>query len=300
MANLKELKTRISSVKSTQKITSAMKMVAASRLKKAQEAAESARPYAEKMNSIVSSLITARSSLDGAPPLLAGTGSEENYLLVVMTSDRGLCGGYNSNIVRETRLRARELKDSGKVVKLLCIGRKGRDQLKGEFGDEIVHTYEDVGRGGIEFAEAENITNRVLELFDAGEFDVCMIIYNKFVSAITQVVTRQKIIPVEMVDNAGVDDDIADDVTNHDFVYEFEPSEEGILEVLLPDNIKVQIFGAMLESSASEHGSRMSAMDNATRNAGEMIDGLTLTFNRTRQAKITSELIEIISGAEAL
>ena len=294
MANLKELKTRISSVKSTQKITSAMKMVAASRLKKAQEAAESARPYSEKMNSIVSSLITARSSLDGAPPLLAGTGSEDNYLLVVMTSDRGLCGGYNSNIVRETRLRARELKDSGKVVKFLCIGRKGRDQLKGEFGDEILHTYEDVGRGGIEFAEAENITNRVLELFDAGEFDVCMIIYNKFVSAITQVVTPKKIIPVEMTD------DIADDGEISDFVYDFEPSEEGILEVLLPDNLKVQIFGAMLESSASEHGARMSAMDNATRNAGEMIDGLTLTFNRTRQAKITSELIEIISGAEAL
>ncbi len=294
MANLKELKTRISSVKSTQKITSAMKMVAASRLKKAQEAAESARPYSEKMNSIVSSLITARSSLDGAPPLLAGTGSEDHYLLVVMTSDRGLCGGYNSNIVRETRLRARELKDSGKVVKLLCIGRKGRDQLKGEFGESILHTYEDVGRGGIEFAEAENITNRVLELFDAGEFDVCMIIYNKFVSAITQVVTPKKIIPVEMTD------DIADDGEISDFVYDFEPSEEGILEVLLPDNLKVQIFGAMLESSASEHGARMSAMDNATRNAGEMIDGLTLTFNRTRQAKITSELIEIISGAEAL
>lgn len=294
MANLKELKTRISSVKSTQKITSAMKMVAASRLKKAQEAAESARPYSEKMNSIVSSLITARSSLDGAPPLLAGTGSENHYLLVVMTSDRGLCGGYNSNIVRETRLRARELQDSGKVVKLLCIGRKGRDQLKGEFGEAILHTYEDVGRGGIEFAEAENITNRVLELFDAGEFDVCMIIYNKFVSAITQIVTPQKIIPVEMTD------DIADDGEISDFVYDFEPSEEGILEVLLPDNLKVQIFGAMLESSASEHGARMSAMDNATRNAGEMIDGLTLTFNRTRQAKITSELIEIISGAEAL
>ena len=294
MANLKELKTRISSVKSTQKITSAMKMVAASRLKKAQEAAESARPYSEKMNSIVSSLITARSSLDGAPPLLAGTGSEDHYLLVVMTSDRGLCGGYNSNIVRETRLRARELKDSGKVVKLLCIGRKGRDQLKGEFGESILHTYEDVGRGGIEFAEAENITNRVLELFDAGEFDVCMIIYNKFVSAITQVVTPKKIIPVEITA------DIADDGEISDFVYDFEPSEEGILEVLLPDNLKVQIFGAMLESSASEHGARMSAMDNATRNAGEMIDGLTLTFNRTRQAKITSELIEIISGAEAL
>ena len=294
MANLKELKTRISSVKSTQKITSAMKMVAASRLKKAQEAAESARPYSEKMNSIVSSLITARSSLDGAPPLLAGTGSEDHYLLVVMTSDRGLCGGYNSNIVRETRLRARELQDSGKVVKLLCIGRKGRDQLKGEFGESILHTYEDVGRGGIEFAEAENITNRVLELFDAGEFDVCMIIYNKFVSAITQVVTPKKIIPVEITD------DIADDGEISDFVYDFEPSEEGILEVLLPDNLKVQIFGAMLESSASEHGARMSAMDNATRNAGEMIDGLTLTFNRTRQAKITSELIEIISGAEAL
>ena len=294
MANLKELKTRISSVKSTQKITSAMKMVAASRLKKAQEAAESARPYSEKMNSIVSSLITAGSSLDGAPPLLAGTGSEDHYLLVVMTSDRGLCGGYNSNIVRETRLRARELKDSGKVVKFLCIGRKGRDQLKGEFGDEILHTYEDVGRGGIEFTEAENITNKVLGLFNAGDFDVCMIIYNKFVSAITQVVTPKKIIPVEMTD------DIADDGEISDFVYDFEPSEEGILEVLLPDNLKVQIFGAMLESSASEHGARMSAMDNATRNAGEMIDGLTLTFNRTRQAKITSELIEIISGAEAL
>ena len=302
MANLKELKTRISSVKSTQKITSAMKMVAASRLKRAQEAAEAARPYAERLELIIASILEYQGSVDGAPKLLVGSKADENYLLVVITSDRGLCGGFNSNISREVRNRIRHLQGANKTVKLMCVGRKGRDQLKREFSTSILKTYEGFGRKGITFVEAKEVAIRVIEMFDAGEFDVCTVIYNKFVSAITQVVTSQQIIPVQITEEeegvAEVDELLR--AKGLSAIFEFEPSEQEVLSELLPENIMFQIFRALLESSASEHGARMSAMDNATRNAGEMIDGLTLTFNRTRQAKITSELIEIISGAEAL
>ncbi len=305
MANLKELKTRIASVKSTQKITSAMKMVAASRLKRAQEAAEAARPYAERMERMIGSILGNMGSTEGAPKLLAGTGDDAIQLIVVVTSDRGLCGGFNANIVREVRNRIKVLKQDGKTVKLLCVGRKGRDQLKTEFGDLIIDTYEGIGRTGVAFEEAQEVAGRVIGMFDEGEFDVCTVVYNKFVSAITQVVTPQQIIPVEISETEESDEEEAAAATAgapsaSRAVYEYEPSEEEILTDLLPSNLNVQIFRALLESSASEHGARMSAMDNATRNAGEMIDGLTLTFNRTRQAKITSELIEIISGAEAL
>ena len=298
MANLKELKTRISSVKSTQKITSAMKMVAASRLKRAQEAAEAARPYAERMERMMTSLLDNPGSLEGAGKLLSGTGSDDTHLIVVVTSDRGLCGGFNANISRETRNRLLALTGENKNAKILCIGRKGREQLKTEFKNAIVDTYEGIGKAGVQFEEAQSMAVKIIEMFEAGEFDVCTIIYNKFISAITQEVTLRQIIPVQLAD----EDDEAETAveTGPSAIYEFEPSEEEILAKLLPSNLNVQVFRALLESSASEHGARMSAMDNATRNAGEMIDDLSITYNRTRQAKITSELIEIISGAEAL
>ena len=298
MANLKELKTRISSVKSTQKITSAMKMVAASRLKRAQEAAEAARPYAERMERMMTSLLDNPGSLEGAGKLLSGTGSDDTHLIVVVTSDRGLCGGFNANISRETRNRLLALTGENKNAKILCIGRKGREQLKTEFKNAIVDTYEGIGKAGVQFEEAQSMAVKIIEMFEAGEFDVCTIIYNKFISAITQELTPRQIIPVQLAD----EDDEAETAveTGPSAIYEFEPSEEEILAKLLPSNLNVQVFRALLESSASEHGARMSAMDNATRNAGEMIDDLSITYNRTRQAKITSELIEIISGAEAL
>jgi len=298
MANLKELKTRISSVKSTQKITSAMKMVAASRLKRAQEAAEAARPYAERMERMMTSLLDNPGSLEGAGKLLSGTGSDDTHLIVVVTSDRGLCGGFNANISRGTRNRLLALTGENKNAKILCIGRKGREQLKTEFKNAIVDTYEGIGKAGVQFEEAQGVAVKIIEMFEAGEFDVCSIIYNKFISAITQEVTLRQIIPVQLADE---DDETETAVeTGPSAIYEFEPSEEEILAKLLPSNLNVQVFRALLESSASEHGARMSAMDNATRNAGEMIDDLSITYNRTRQAKITSELIEIISGAEAL
>ena len=298
MANLKELKTRISSVKSTQKITSAMKMVAASRLKRAQEAAEAARPYAERMERMMASLLDNPGSVEGAGKLLSGTGSDDTHLIVVVTSDRGLCGGFNANISRGTRNRLLALTGENKNAKILCIGRKGREQLKTEFKNAIVDTYEGIGKAGVQFEEAQSMAVKIIEMFEAGEFDVCTIIYNKFISAITQEVTPRQIIPVQLAD----EDDEAETAveTGPSAIYEFEPSEEEILAKLLPSNLNVQVFRALLESSASEHGARMSAMDNATRNAGEMIDDLSITYNRTRQAKITSELIEIISGAEAL
>ena len=302
MANLKELKTRISSVKSTQKITSAMKMVAASRLKRAQEAAEAARPYAERMERMIASVMESQQSIQSAPKLLAGNSSDETYLFVIITSDRGLCGGFNSSIVREVRNRIRDLLSAGKTVKLLCVGRKGRDQLKSEFAASIVNSYEGIGRSGVKFSEAEDLTSDLIEMFEADEFDICTVVYNKFVSVITQMVTSQQIIPVDLVglEPGSEEDEGLSMKEKPSVMYEYEPSEQEILTELLPSNLKIQVFRALLESSASEHGARMSAMDNATRNAGEMIDDLTLTFNRSRQAKITSELIEIISGAEAL
>jgi len=299
MPNLKDLKTRIDSVKSTRKITSAMKMVAAAKLRRAQEAAESARSYSERMDRMLRSLAASFANIEGGPKLLAGTGADQTHLLVVFTSDRGLCGGFNGSIVRESRRLVREFKANGKTVKLLCVGRKGSDLLKSEFKDAIADTVIGVGgKSGIQFAEATSVADKITEMFEAGEFDVCSIVFNKFQSAMTQIVTHQQLIPFNAGDDAG--DDAAAKDKGASASYEFEPEESEILEVLLPKNLGVQVFQAMLESSASENGARMTAMDNATRNAGDMIDRLTLTYNRTRQAYITKELIEIISGAEAL
>lgn len=296
MASLKDLRSRIASVKSTRKITSAMKMVAASKLRRAQDAAEAARPYAERMGTMLGRLATAVGSNEGAPKLLAGTGKDDVHLLVVFTADRGLCGGFNASIVKAARLKALALQGEGKTVKIVCVGRKGSDALKREFGGNIVARYTGIeGKKGIDFSSATEVADKVLALYDEGEFDVCTIFYNKFVSAISQVATAQQLIPF-----AGEEADGEEEATASSAVYDYEPSEEAILADLLPRNVGVQIFGAMLESSASEHGARMSAMDNATRNAGDMIDRLSIQYNRSRQAQITNELIEIISGAEAL
>ena len=295
MPSLKDLRNRIRSVRSTQKITSAMKMVAASRLRRAQEQAEAARPYAQRMERVLGSLASRMAGLPGAPPLLAGTGKDDVHLLVVATSDRGLAGGFNASILREARRRFRELDNAGKTVRILTIGRKGRDSLRRDYGRMIHDSLTDVGRRRVSFEEARDIAARILTLFEAGEFDVCTIIFNRFRSAITQIVTVQQLIPFAAP--AGFGDEAAD---MGGAIYEFEPSEEEILAELLPNNLAVQIYTALLENAASEQGARMTAMDNATRNAGEMIDRLTMNYNRTRQAVITKELIEIISGAEAL
>jgi F-type H+-transporting ATPase subunit gamma len=291
MASLKELRTRIASVKQTQKITSAMKLVAASKLRRAQEQAEASRPFALRMTGMLANLGASVAGMEGAPPLLAGTGSDQVHLLVVATADRGLCGGFNSSIARGARDRIHQLRDSGKEVKVLCIGRKGRDILRRDFGSLILDTVEGVGRRRIEYAEAVQIAQRIARMYEAGEFDVCTIVFNRFRSAISQILTFQQLIPVEPaeVERAEVGP-----------VYEFEPDEQVILEELLPRNLAVQIYRALVENGASEQGARMTAMDNATRNAGDMIDRLTLLYNRTRQAQITKELIEIVSGAEAL
>jgi F-type H+-transporting ATPase subunit gamma len=302
MPNLKDLRVRIASVKSTQKITSAMKMVAAAKLRRAQEQAEAARPYAERMARMLSSLAAASAGKEGAPELLAGKGRDQVHLLVVGTADRGLCGGFNSSIVRVVRRRIAELRGGGKTIKLLCVGRKGRDQLRREFGDAIIDTIEDVAKPRLRFEAADEIAKRIAQMFEAGEFDVCTIYYARFESAMSQVVTAQQLIPFEAAESGDAEaaESVGASGGGSLAVYEYEPSEEEILAALLPRNLAVQVFRALLENSASEHGARMTAMDNATRNAGDMIDNLTLTYNRTRQAVITSELIEIISGAEAL
>jgi F-type H+-transporting ATPase subunit gamma len=296
MPSLKDLRLRIRSVRSTQKITSAMKMVAASRLRRAQEQAEAARPYAQRMERVVGSLASRMAGMPGAPPLLAGTGKDDVHLLVVATSDRGLAGGFNATILREARRRIRELDNAGKTVKILTIGRKGRDSLRRDYARLIHDSLTDVGRRRVGFDEARDIANRVLTLYQAGEFDVCTIIFNRFRSAITQIVTVQQLVPFaapQVAEEEPAEGGVA-------AIYEFEPSEEEILAELLPNNLAVQIYTALLENAASEQGARMTAMDNATRNAGDMIDRLTMNYNRSRQAVITKELIEIISGAEAL
>jgi F-type H+-transporting ATPase subunit gamma len=298
MPNLKDLKIRIDSVKSTQKITSAMKMVAAAKLRKAQMSAESARPYAERMEAMVGALAKSFDGVDGAPELLAGNGKDDNHLIVLVASDRGLCGGFNANIGRFARNKIAELQNAGKSVKVLCIGRKGRDQVRRQFGDTILDTMENLTKNGAIYSDADDIALRLRTMFEEGEIDVCTVIYNKFVSAIAQEVTPLQVIPFAVDQVETAEEETQDGELKA--LYEYEPSEEDILEELLPRNLSVQIFRAMLESFASEQGARMAAMDNATRNAGEMIDGLTLTYNRARQAAITSELIEIISGAEAL
>ncbi len=298
MPSLKELRNRIRSVKQTQKITSAMKMVAASKLKRAQEQAEASRPFAEQMSAMLANLAAGVADREGAPPLLAGTGKEDVHLLVVATGDRGLCGGFNSSIARGARRRIRELREAGKEIKVLCIGRKGRDMLRRDFGGLIVGTIEGVGRRRLEYAEAVQIAERIDRMYQGGEFDVCTILFNRFKSAISQILTVQQLIPVQPP--AGEDEPGGADQGDVRAVYEFEPDEEAILKELLPRNLAVQIYGALVENAASEQGARMTAMENATRNAGEMIDRLTLFYNRTRQAQITKELIEIVSGAEAL
>jgi F-type H+-transporting ATPase subunit gamma len=291
MPNLKDLKNRIESVKSTRKITKAMQMVAAAKLRRAQDAAEAGRPYAERMQAVMGGLAASVGNSDGAPRLLAGTGSDQTHLLVVMTAERGLCGGFNSTIVRLVRSRIADLQAHGKTVKILTVGKKGREQLKRDYADLMVGHVDlsDVKRIG--YANAAEIAGDILARFDAGEFDVASIYFNTFQSVISQIPTETQIIP------AKFDAPEADDAST---LYDYEPSEEAILEDLLPRGVATQIFSALLENGASEQGARMSAMDNATRNAGEMIDKLTIEFNRSRQAVITNELIEIISGAEAL
>jgi F-type H+-transporting ATPase subunit gamma len=295
MASLKDLRNRIASVKSTQKITKAMQMVAAAKLRRAQEAAEAARPYAVRMDRVMANLASGMAGRAGAPALLAGTGNDQTHLVIVATADRGLCGGFNSSIARLARDHIYKLIREGKTVKIVTVGRKGRDALKRLFGDKFVKSYEFTGIRQIGFSQAEDISAYVLSAFEAGEFDVATLFYSKFVNVVTQIPTAQQIIPAslpEADDEPGVDLGGA--------VYDYEPDEEEILKDLLPRNLSIQIFKALLENVAGEFGAKMSAMDNATRNAGEMIKKLNITYNRSRQAMITKELIEIISGAEAL
>ncbi len=296
MASLKELQNRIKSVKNTQKITKAMQMVAAAKLRKAQDAAEKSRPYSNRIGAVIANLSASMKGSEGAPKLLVGTGSDQVQLLVVATADRGLCGGFNTNIVRKAREEITALETAGKTVKIFCIGKKGYDQLKRLYGDKIVKMVSLKEHKTLTGAIAAELGGTVASMFEAGEFDVCKLIYSEFENVMTQIPTIKTMIPA-LVENAD-DEGSAPDLGGA--AYEYEPDEEGILQVLLPRNINTQIFSALLENSAGEMGSKMAAMDNATRSAGDMIDKLTLTFNRSRQAQITSELIEIISGAEAL
>jgi F-type H+-transporting ATPase subunit gamma len=289
MASLKDMRVRIAATKATQKITKAMQMVAASKLRRAQVAAEAARPYAERMSKVLSSIAAAVAGSDSAPRLLAGTGSDKVHLLVVCTAERGLCGPFNSSIVRLARDKAYALIADGKEVKILCVGRKGYEQIRRLFGKQIIETIELRGIRTIGFEQADIIAKKILTLFDQGGFDVATLFFSRFKSVMAQIPTAQQIIPP-----------VFEEGETGSAAYEYEPEEEEILSELLPRNLSVQIFRALLENAASEQGARMSAMDNATRNAGEMIRKQTLMYNRTRQAMITKELIEIISGAEAL
>ncbi|TRD16628.1 F0F1 ATP synthase subunit gamma [Palleronia caenipelagi] len=293
MANLKDLKNRISSVKSTRKITKAMQMVAAAKLRRAQEAAESARPYAEQFGQVMGGLAKAVGNSETAPLLLRGTGSDQTHLLVVMTAEKGLCGGFNTNIVKKAQARIRELESEGKTIKILTVGKKGRAVLKRAYSHYLLDDHIDLSEvKSVGYGNAQEIAQDVLNRFDGGEFDVATIFYGAFENTMTQTPTAQQIIPAKF--------DVEEEADGASTNYEYEPSEEAILADLLPRGVATQIFAALLENAASEQGARMTAMDNATRNAGDMIDNLTIEFNRTRQAVITNELIEIISGAEAL
>jgi F-type H+-transporting ATPase subunit gamma len=291
MASLKDMRVRIAATKATQKITKAMQMVAASKLRRAQAAAEAARPYAERMEKVLGNIAASVEGNPGAPRLLAGTGDDRVHLLLVCTAERGLCGPFNSAIVRLARERANALIADGKQVKIFCVGRKGFEQLRRIYGNRIIETVDLRAVRQIKFEHADEIGAKIMALFNAGEFDVCTLFFSRFRSVIAQVPTAQQLIPSVFPESAG---------DNGGAVYEYEPDEEDILAELLPRNISVQIFRALMENSASFYGAQMSAMDNATRNAGDMIRKQTLTYNRTRQAMITKELIEIISGAEAL
>jgi F-type H+-transporting ATPase subunit gamma len=297
MPSLKDLRVRIASVKSTQKITSAMKMVSASKLRRAQTQAEAARPYSQRMERMLGSLAASVAQSPTAPKLLAGTGKDQVHLLIPVTADRGLAGAFNANIGRLTRNIARRLESEGKTVKILPVGRKGRDYLRREMSTRIIDDISYAGRKSINFGDAEAIAERVVAMLAAGEFDVCTVIYNRFQSVIAQVPTEMRLVPAPLsaADQAGAQDSAASKAS-----YEFEPDEETLLARLLPQNLAIQLYRSLLESAAGEHGARMTAMDNATRNAGDMIKRLTQNYNRARQANITKELIEIISGAEAV
>ena len=292
MASLKALRGRINSVKNTRKITSAMKMVAAAKLRRAQQAAEAARPYAERMQRMLAALATSVANSPGAPRMLAGTGYDRVHLLVVVTADRGLAGAFNTNVGRLARGIARRLEGEGKTVKIITVGRKGRDYLRREMGGRLIGEYSFAGRKNVAFADVAELGQRITTMLEHGEFDICTLVYNRFVNVISQIPTETQLIPAAMPDPGHAGDTPT--------LYEFEPDEEAIIARLLPQNLAIQLYRALLESAAGEQGARMAAMDNATRNAGDMINRLTLTYNRTRQANITKELIEIISGAEAV
>ncbi len=291
MPSLKDLKTRIESVKSTRKITKAMQMVAAAKLRRAQDSAEQSRPYAERFGHVMSKLAASVGDSESAPKLLRGTGSDQTHLLVVMTAERGLCGGFNTNIAKLARAEAEKLKAEGKTVKILTVGKKGRDSLKRDYADHFVEHVDLSGVRNVGYSDAQGVAQGILDRFDAGEFDVAKLFFSQFQNVVTQIPTMQQIIPADVSSDADGGDDA---------FYDFEPDEEAILTQLLPRGVATAVFSGLLENGASEQGARMSAMDNATRNAGEMIDKLTIQFNRSRQAVITNELIEIISGAEAL
>ena len=293
MPSLDDLKKRITSVKSTQKITKAMKMVAAAKLRKAQESAEKGRPFSEKMNNIILNLSSSVPDKENASKFLVGTGKDNVYLCVVITADRGLCGGFNTNICRKAKNYFEKILKEGKTLKIFTVGSKGHDQLKRAYGSYIIEKTNFKGFKNISYKEAEEIGKKIIKLFNDNKFDVCKIFYNKFKNVMTQIPQAQQIIPIENVQNKN-------EYKNLENFYEFEPEENEILEDLFPRNISTQIFKAFLENAASEQGSRMTAMDNATRNAGDLVDKLTITYNRSRQAAITKELIEIISGAESL
>lgn len=297
MPNLKELKNRQTSVKATQKITRAMQMVAAAKLKRAQDHAQSARPYAVRMADVMDNLVSSVKDSTNAPALMVGNGKDDTHLLIVASSDRGLCGAFNSNIVKKAKLDAKLLKAEGKKVKILCIGKKGFDLLKRQHADDIIDMISLKHLKYIGYSDAEDIGKKVIRMFDSEEFDVCTLYFAKFKSVMEQVPVGQKIIPLQIEKSLITE---SDEVKKENLIYDYEPEETEVMEALLPLNINMQLFQALLENAASEQGSRMSAMDNATRNAGDMIEKLTLLYNRTRQAIITKELIEIISGAEAI
>ena len=292
MPSLKDLKNRIESVKNTRKITKAMQMVAAAKLRRAQESAEASRPYTERFNAVLGALASANAVGSGGPQLLVGTGKDQTHLLVVMTAERGLCGGFNSNIAKLAKSHALKLLEQGKTVKIITVGKKGRDVVKRDLGEHFVDHIDLSEIKSIRYTDAQAISQSILERFNAGEFDVATLFYSKFVNVVTQIPTAQQVIPASFDDDASTKTESVN--------YEYEPTEEEILADLLPRGVGTQIFAALLENGASEQGARMSAMDNATRNAGDMIDKLTIQYNRSRQAVITNELIEIISGAEAL
>ncbi len=291
MANLKDLKTRIDSVKSTRKITKAMQMVAAAKLRRAQESAEAARPYAEQMNAVLGNLAKGAADSSNAPRLLAGSGADKTHMLIVATAERGLCGGFNSSIVKMAKAHANDLMAKGKTVKIITVGKKGREQMKREYGEYMVSHVDMSAVKNMGYANAQGVASDVLARFDADEFDVATIFFNRFKNVVEQIPTAQQLIP-------AIFEEVEGEAAAP--TYEYEPDEEEILADLLPRSIATQVFTALLENAASEQGARMSAMDNATRNAGDMIDSLTIQYNRSRQAAITNELIEIISGAEAL